>query len=593
MVNTSEASTQTGGARLKKQRRWPLIAILSFILLLAGAYLGLCAFAIHSPTIWNGTYVLGQDLGGLTMAEAVQAVQRPLPDLEIGLYLHHTDTPDPSSEEPAAPDAVIPLESLHAKVDVPALIQGAVDARLRTTPFLLSGWRYLTNFQRVYYGAHPGDIQVDPLSAAVAAQSVSRQLSWEAQDTSYEAQDDLLLVHMALDGRHVSTQDIQQQLEDGLWTADLSLHIPYTTSSAQPLSAQEIYNQVAGGVQNATYDAATNSILPERVGADFHVDSAQAAMDNAQPGDTVSIPAQIEYPAVTAEVLQAVLFRDVLGECRTHVSGSAARISNVKLSASACNNVILNSGDVFSYNTTVGERTAAKGYKAAPAYVKGETVDEIGGGVCQPSSTLYLACLRANLEITERYAHRYVPAYIPWGMDATVSWGGPDYKFTNNTNYPIKIVTSYANGYLTIQILGTNESGSTVKMTNETLSTTSWETVYEEDPTLPAGTEKVKTSPYTGHKVRTYRNVYDANGNLISSTYEATSDYKVRNKVILRGPALPEADLNTPAAGSGNTPAEPGVPAAGDLPEIPALPEISEILPDIPLPVIPDLPTQE
>ncbi|RAZ93300.1 hydrolase, partial [Klebsiella oxytoca] len=79
-----------------------------------------------------------------------------------------------------------------------------------------------------------------------------------------------------------------------------------------------------------------------------------------------------------------------------------------------------------SYNETVGQRTTAKGYKPAPAYVKGETVDEIGGGVCQPSSTLYLACLRANLEITERYAHRYVPAYIGKGMDATVSWGGPD-----------------------------------------------------------------------------------------------------------------------------------------------------------------------
>lgn len=167
-------------------------------------------------------------------------------------------------------------------------------------------------------------------------------------------------------------------------------------------------------------------------------------------------------------------------------------------------------------------------------------MDEIGGGVCQPSSTLYLACLRANLEITERYAHRYVPAYIPWGMDATVSWGGPDYKFTNNTNYPIKIVTSYSGGYLTVKILGTNADGITAKITNETLSTTPWETVYEDDPTLPAGTEKVKTTPYTGYKVRTYRNLYDANGKLISSTYEATSDYKVRNKVIARGPALPE-----------------------------------------------------
>ena len=97
-------------------------------------------------------------------------------------------------------------------------------------------------------------------------------------------------------------------------------------------------------------------------------------------------------------------------------------------------------------------------------------------------------------------------------------------------------------GYLTVQILGTNVDGTSVKMTNEQLSTTPYETVYEDDPTLAPGTEKVKTTPYTGYKCRTYRNVYDANGKLISSTYEATSDYKSRNKVILRGPAVEPAD---------------------------------------------------
>ena len=244
----------------------------------------------------------------------------------------------------------------------------------------------------------------------------------------------------------------------------------------------------------------------------------------------------------------------------------------MKLSAAACYGVVLNTGDVCSYNATTGQRTTAKGYQAAPAYVQGETVDEVGGGVCQTSSTLYYACLRSNLEITERYAHRYVPAYIDWGMDATVSWGGPDYKFTNNTNYPIKIVTSYSGGYLTIKILGTNVDGTSVKMTNEVLSTTPWETVYKDDETLPAGTEKVTTTPYTGYKVKSYRNVYDADGKLISSTYEATSGYKVRNKVISRGPALPE----TPASGGAEI-TEPQDPSAGttvpDTPDTPAAQE--------------------
>ena len=137
-------------------------------------------------------------------------------------------------------------------------------------------------------------------------------------------------------------------------------------------------------------------------------------------------------------------------------------------------------------------------------------------------------------------------------MDATVSWGGPDYKFTNNTDYPIKIVTSYENNYLTVQILGTNLTGVTAKITNEYLSTTPYETIYEDDPTLAPGTEQVKTTPYTGYKYRTYRNLYDADGNLISSSYEATSDYKSRDKVILRGPAVEEPD--TPTVDPGDLP---------------------------------------
>ena len=302
---------------------------------------------------------------------------------------------------------------------------------------------------------------------------------------------------------------------------------------------------------------------------------AQRLLDAAAPGETVTVPAQVELPAVTAEELEQVLFRDVLGEARTHVGGTSARRSNVKLSAASINEYVMNSGDVFSYNDVVGQRTAARGYQAAPAYVQGETVDEIGGGICQTSSTLYLACLRSNLEITERYAHRYVPAYITAGMDATVSWGGPDYKFTNNSLYPIKIVTIYENNYLTVRILGTNVDGTSVKMTNEHLSTTPYETVYEDDPTLAPGTEKVKTTPYTGYKYRTYRNVYDANGKLISSAYEATSDYKSRNKVILRGPAVEPADggaqIPTDTT-EPTTPVEPTEPQDPGVPTEPAEP---------------------
>ena len=300
----------------------------------------------------------------------------------------------------------------------------------------------------------------------------------------------------------------------------------------------------------------------------------------------MAISARIQRPAVTAEELKGVLFRDVLGQCRTHVSGTAARISNVKLSAQIINGLVLNSGETFSYNESVGKRTADRGFKPAPAYVKGETVDEIGGGICQTSSTLYLACLLSNLEITERYAHRYVPAYIAWGMDATVSWGGPDYKFTNNTLYPVKIVTKYEKGYLTVQILGTNVDGTYVKMSNEVLSKTPWETIYQEDPTMaPGSPDVVKVTPYTGYKVNSYQTIYDKDGKVIDSHFEASSNYKVRNKVILQAPAA------QPGSGTAEIPAvTPDTPPDTPVPMEPTVPAEPAASPN--LPVEPEIPAE-
>ena len=114
-------------------------------------------------------------------------------------------------------------------------------------------------------------------------------------------------------------------------------------------------------------------------------------------------------------------------------------------------------------------------------------------------------------------------------------------------------------------------------MTNEKLSTTNYEVVYEDDDTLAPGTEQVKTTPYTGSKWKTYRNIYDANGKLISSNFEASSDYKVRNKVILRGPAaqpgsgsaeIPAAPSTDTPAQENPTPTEPDIPAEPENPTI-------------------------
>ena len=512
-----------------------------------------CVLAHTSDTYFPHTQINGVDISGRTRNSAASAIDTALRGRTIDLTLEgESDSfttvfmSDLLDEQPVDPNGV-----------------AAVYDRQHSGLFS-GGWQYLRHL--VSGGSEVLSYQWDEGGLDGWVSEIQQQVYQAPEDTAAQLVNGQLEVTMAQDGRQVSDDTVRNLLlsvTNAASADSYSFTLQPEPLPAKTLTARELHDQLHGEMKNASYDAATGTIVPEQPGADFDVDAVQSAMDKAAPGETLTLDAAIEEPEVTAKELKAVLFRDVLGEAKTHVSGSAGRIGNVKLSAQTINGIVLNSGDIFSYNQSVGKRTEARGYKPAPAYVKGETVDEVGGGICQTSSTLYLACLLGNLEITERYAHRYIPAYISAGMDATVSWGGPDYKFTNNTLYPIKIVTSYSGGYLTVKLLGTKTDSTYVKMTNEKLSTTNFEVVYEDDDTLAPGTEKVKTTPYTGSKWKTYRNLYDAGGKLISSSFEASSDYKARNKVILRGPAVQpgsgSADIpaETPSTTPAETPAQP------------------------------------
>ena len=582
---TNEAVVQKnpGGARLKKGGKGPLVVLGVIVGVLVLAYVGLCAYAGSLDTFYPNYHINGIAVGGMTVEQASQALAAELP--EQVMTLHCGGNPVKSGWPSDSLPPVTLGELGYTEERCGAIVQRLFDQQ-KSCGFFSQGSRFLS----ALFSSTGETVSDEDMDASVFQERVTRlarELALEPQDTTYSIGENSISITKAVNGRSVKEDALAEALIHAIRTygtqGELIAYISFAHFNPWNLTAQAIHDEVAAEMKNAGYDPETKSITPERLGAEFDVDAAQKALDAAAPGETVEIPATIEYPRVTAEQLKGVLFRDVLGEARTKVGGTAARISNVKLSASSINGYVMNTGDVFSYNGVVGKRTAANGYQPAPAYVKGETVDEIGGGICQTSSTLYLACLRGNLEITERHAHRYIPAYIAAGMDATVSWGGPDYQFTNDTDYPIKIVTSYEGGYLTVKVLGTNATGITAKMTNEKLSTTDFQVVYEDDPTLAPGTEKVKTTPYTGSKWKTYRNLYDANGKLISSTYEDTSDYKARNKVILKGPAKAEVPASGPADIPAPTPEAPDTPAVPETPvepptETPTEPEEPTII---------------
>ncbi|HCP71420.1 MAG TPA: hydrolase, partial [Clostridiales bacterium] len=164
--------------------------------------------------------------------------------------------------------------------------------------------------------------------------------------------------------------------------------------------------------------------------------------------------------------------------------------------------------------------------------------NQVGGGICQVSSTLYCSTLLADLEIVSRTNHGFPVSYISYGMDATVSWRSPDFKFRNNTNYPIKIEASVSGGYVNVQILGTDEKDYYIEMSYVISETYKPETEYKDfKPDNPEGYKDgdVIEEGTTGYLVKTYKSKYSkATGALISKDFVANSRYKTVNTVVAR-----------------------------------------------------------
>ena len=226
-----------------------------------------------------------------------------------------------------------------------------------------------------------------------------------------------------------------------------------TETPAEGESAPAAYPPLPEGFD---FEGKPYGITRSVVGVSFDVAAAEKAWRDAAYGETVAIPLTIDKPEMSTEDYEAMLFADGLSknwtmvrlnlipdmilESRTSALGSTNnRISNLRKACGLLNGIEIMPGETFSYNLALGERTAEGGWLPAPAYADGEVKQEYGGGICQVSSTLFNAVLYSNLKIVERECHQFQVGYLPAGMDATVSWGWPDFKFCNNKEYPIRI----------------------------------------------------------------------------------------------------------------------------------------------------------
>lgn len=378
-----------------------------------------------------------------------------------------------------------------------------------------------------------------------------------------------LVVKLGTPEYALDLQQLYNQVMDAYSSNVFQFDAQCPTKYPDPIDLDAIYAEYCTAPVDAVWDAKTGTYTEDVDGFGFDLEDTKKLLTESAYGTTVTVTFRTLKADVTVESLSASMFPDTLGSwVATDKTSDKNRNENLKRACELINGMILEPGQQFSYNEALGPRTKENGFKIGPSYAGDETEYTYGGGICQVSSALYYCTLQAELQIDERHAHRFAPVYVPLGMDATVSWDYLDFKFTNNTDSPIKIYAVADGGSVTVKLLSADKREYTVKLEDKVISSTPYSTTYKTmSENNPEGYRNgdVITPGYTGYVVETYRIKYNKSTGLQiqedeDTRYITTSTYKSRDEVKCK---IEGSTTTTPTPGPGG----PVTDGNGSLPD--------------------------
>ena len=445
-----------------------LVCVLVLALMAGGFFLARFLLDPYNCRIAGGVSVAGLDLGGMTRGEARRALQAALDET---LYRENLEVVLPEQTISLAPGdtgvradvgaAVKDAYRIGRSADSPADIPFDMDLR----PYLSVN----TEFIRAGLESYADRFNTEFSEASYALTGDAPELSTENHDPDAPCQtleltlgvpETRLDVDAAMDRILETYGQAPAACRKGEYR--VSIDVPSESTPAE-LDLDAIYEEICTDPIDDSLDMTQYRFVPGAYGYCFDLSAAKEELAQARPGETLRIPMTYEEPEILGD---QVYFRDVLGSCETKHGDNENRNTNLRLLCQAINGVVVEPGETFSYNETLGERTAEKGYKPAPAYSGTRLTDAIGGGVCQGSSTLYNCVLLADLEVVERFCHGATVAYLPLGLDAAVNWGTTDFRFRNNFHFPIRIEAETTEDLVRMRILGTDEKDYYIEMTS-------------------------------------------------------------------------------------------------------------------------------
>lgn len=370
-----------------------------------------------------------------------------------------------------------------------------------------------------------------------AIEDIQTNLPETIEEPDYYIENDKLIITPGKEGLKILTDKLLTEIKEqqkNINTNQETIEIPAEKAWPSKVDIDKIHQDIYKKVQDAYITKDPIEVHPEVIGIDFNIEDAKKILEENK--EQYEIPLQMTNPQVTLSNLGSEAFPEKISAYSTRYDGGDKdRSTNLEIACKKIDEKIVLPGETFSYNKTLGARTTKAGYKTAKVYENGAVVDGIGGGICQISSTLYNAVLKANMQTVERRNHQFITSYVPEGRDATVAYGVTDFKFKNTRKYAIKIKATASNGVATISIYGIKENPEyNITFETKTISTIPVTEKYIEDNTIAEGTEEIKQKGANGCVTETYI-IKSLNGQVVSKDLLSKDTYSAMQRIILKG----------------------------------------------------------
>jgi len=476
----------------------------------------------------------------------------------------------------------------------------AVDTGTKTQPITIAQMKEQLDVQTIYHGVTINGIDVSGKTMEEAAEMFADDVSANDPEFNITLSVDKMeyplnpsifiissnlpeVIESAYNYNRTSTETDESaaitqryQILEQLAKTTENFDIEYQTdASAIDDAVRDILDSLETEPVNAvvtSFDTEKLAFVIEdyRAGIDIDVDSAvkavKAAVDAKEYTKTIIVDVKVTEPEVSKKDLEDIL--GLVSTFTTKTTDKPNRNTNIDLVCKTIDGLVLQPGEYFNFNEYIGQRTSAKGYKEAVGIYGGTTRLELGGGICQTTGTLFHSVLMADLQVDERHPHTWPSDYVETGTDATVTWGGKNFQFTNNTEYPIAIHAYYNNLHVTMEIYGRPvEDGMTIEVEGVTTGRSGPGTpLYIANPSAPVGSSSTTKSAHDHISADCYK-VYYKNGVEVKRVLAFKSSYPSIRAEVSIGVLAPDGTIGTinPSTGAvSGSAAAPTVPPAAE-----------------------------